>query len=192
MKIVFLGPDGVGKSTVINQFRSKLDKLNLSSSYHYLVPGYLPRYKNVKNGIPVTDPHAGKEHGVIKSIIKLLYWAVEYILGIKKMDKNDSYMLFDRYYYDILVDPKRYCYGAPNVFSRIIARIIPKPTLLIILDAPTEVIQSRKQEVLPDETERQRQKYLALNGKYCKTIVLDTQNDIKNNIEKIFFELQEL
>ncbi|TXZ07024.1 hypothetical protein FXE63_13830 [Vibrio mimicus] len=189
MEVVFLGPDGSGKSTVINAVQERLKLYGIGYSYHYLVPGYMPRYKDVNNGVPNTNPHGKMKHGVCKSLVKLVYWFLEYRLGINRLQKSNKVRLFDRYFYDILVDPSRYCYGASPICSRIVAKLIPKPKLLVIVDAPTDVIQQRKQEVSWQETDRQRSRYLSLEGKYCRTIVIDTTLDIQLNVDKIIEEI---
>jgi thymidylate kinase len=45
---------------------------------------------------------------------------------------------------------------------RLIWRVVPKPDLVVLLDAPAEVLQARKQDVPFEETARQRRDYLAL------------------------------
>lgn len=189
MNIIFLGPDGAGKSTVINAIEKQLSQDNIDYSYHYLVPGYMPRYRNVNNRSPVTNPHEKSKHGYFKSIVKLMYWYLEYNLGISKLNKTYKIRLFDRYFYDILVDPARYCYGASPIFAKLVARLIPRPQLLIIVDAPTDVIQQRKQEVTWEETDRQRKEYLSLKNKYCRTLIIDTTLDINVNAEIIKKEI---
>ncbi|MCL1037490.1 hypothetical protein L2750_10055 [Shewanella submarina] len=189
MRIVFLGPDGAGKSTIIGAVERALSDMDLPYSYHYLVPGFLPRYRNVNNGSPVTNPHEKVRHGLLKSLLKLVFWFVEYNLGCGELNRDNKIRLFDRYYYDILVDPARYCYGASDIFTKFVARFIPKPTLLVIVDAPTSTIQDRKQEVSWCETERQRAAYKKLENKYCRTIILDTTKDIESNARKVVSEL---
>ena len=45
-------------------------------------------------------------------------------------------VIFDRYIYDLLVDSKRVRYGGPAWMLRLLARIVPRPELVILLDAP--------------------------------------------------------
>ena len=53
---------------------------------------------------------------------------------------------------DAIVDPKRYRYGGPIWLLNLIWKITPKPDLIVLLDAPAEVIQQRKKEVPFEET----------------------------------------
>jgi thymidylate kinase len=93
-------------------------------------------------------------------------WVLQYSLGyyatIRPALTRSTLVLFDRYFPDTLVDARRYRYGGPRWVLRLIWSLIPKPNLVILLDAPTEVIQARKQEVSCPETERQRWAYRTL------------------------------
>jgi thymidylate kinase len=82
-------------------------------------------------------------------------------------------VVFDRHYLDILVDPRRYRYGAPLWLASVVAHLIPTPDLLIVLDAPVEVLHSRKKEVPAAEAERQRACYRVLAHARRGGVVLD-------------------
>jgi thymidylate kinase len=60
------------------------------------------------------------------------------------------------------VDPLRYRYGGALRVARWIGSIVPRPDLVILLDAPADLVHARKQEVPVQEIERQREAYLAL------------------------------
>jgi hypothetical protein len=97
--------------------------------------------------------------------VRAAYWFVYYTFGyvIRHLAlARSTLMLNDRHFVDILVDPKRYRYGGPLWLLRLIWRVIPKPDLIVLLDAPPEVLQARKQEVSFAETVRQRRAYLSL------------------------------
>jgi len=70
--------------------------------------------------------------------------------------------MHDRHLIDALVDPKRYRYGGPMWLLRVIWRFVPQPDLIVLLDAPPEVLQARKQEVPFEESARQREAYRSL------------------------------
>jgi len=75
---------------------------------------------------------------------------------------RSTLVLYDRHLLDTLVDPLRYRYAGPMWLLRIICKFIPKPHLVILLDAPAQVVQARKREVPVEETALQREKYLRL------------------------------
>ena len=52
-----------------------------------------------------------------------------------------------RYLLDAIIDRRRYRYSGPRWLLRFIWRIVPKPDLVLLLDAPPEVIASRKSEL---------------------------------------------
>jgi thymidylate kinase len=82
-------------------------------------------------------------------------------------------VLIDRYYYDFFVDQRRYRLAVPPSLVRLGYFFLMKPDLVLLLDAPTEVLQSRKQEVAPAETERQRLAYRELVRGLSNGRVLD-------------------
>ena len=66
---------------------------------------------------------------------------------------------------------------------------IPKPDLWILLDAPPEVIQSRKQEVSFEETEMQRKAYLKLTKNFQNCIVIDASKPLTQVVIKTSKEI---
>jgi thymidylate kinase len=162
--IAFFGPDGVGKSAVIEEAKALLG----SSFSGVTLLHFRPRFgRRGRNRMPVTDPHGKVPRGLLISLAKLLYWLVDcwwgYFAVIRPALRCSGLVVFDRYYPDILVDPRRYrlpegCRG----FARYVVSLAPCPDLCVLLDAPAEVVQRRKQEVSPAESQRQRLAYLAM------------------------------
>jgi thymidylate kinase len=56
--------------------------------------------------------------------------------------------------------------------------LMPRPDLWILLHAPAEVLQARKQEVAPEETERQCSAYLAFALQQPKHVILDAAQSL--------------
>jgi thymidylate kinase len=73
---------------------------------------------------------------------------------------RSTLVLFDRYYHDLLVDARRYRYGGPLWLILLVSRLIPRPDLVILLDASPEVLYARKQDATFAEVSRQREAYL--------------------------------
>lgn len=174
-----LGPDGGGKTTMLEQVKKDVYPAFRRISQYHLFP------KNVSDGnVPVTDPHNQPKRGTFLSFLKLLYFVWLYNWGYltkvlpKKM--RSTIVIFDRYYDDVLIDPKRYRNGTPQWMAKMIGAFIPKPDLWIVVDAPTEVIQMRKQEVSIEETERQRQGYKDFAKSTENCLMVDTNRDVKD------------
>ena len=54
-----------------------------------------------------------------------------------------------------------------------VSHLVPHPDLCLYLDAPPAVLQSRKAEVTPEESERQRRVYLEEMGRLTPARVVD-------------------
>ena len=162
--IAFMGPDGSGKSLVIDAVSRELAPSFRTIRYFHLRPRLIGRRPT--NHGPVTDPHGQPPRGSAASIAKVLDLWLDYTLGyifrILPGLIRTELVLFDRCFYDLLVDSKRIRYGGPPWLLGAAARVAPEPDLVILLDAPPEVLRSRKQEVPMEEVVRQRTAYLEL------------------------------
>lgn len=146
--IAFLGADGSGKSTIIDAVMKHLEVMGIEVSYHHWRP--VIGDKKADN-TPVTDPHALPARGVISSWLRVValtgIWWRSYFKQFAKLRKKRKFIIFDRFYEDLLVDPRRYRYGGGKVFAAFFFSFMPKPDLVMLLDADAEVLYARKPEV---------------------------------------------
>ena len=171
--VAFVGPDGSGKSSVIEHV-----SVLLSPAFRRVRTMHLrPRLGAAGARQPETAPHSKTPRGRLSSMAKIVYFVVDYSLGylckIRPLLVRSTFVAMDRYYHDLLVDPQRYRYSAGLGLARFSARFIPEPDLWIFLDAPSETLQARKQEVPMAESLRQRDEYLALAAELPNAVVLD-------------------
>jgi len=175
-----LGPDGAGKSEITKLLEKRLQNTVKQVAVRHLKPQL---FKNTKSNGPVTDPHGKIARSAIISIAKIIFWFFE--LWVDRFFhgyKNLTLQIWDRYYHDILVDSKRYRYGGPVWVARLIGKLVPKPDLWILLDAPPEVLQARKKEVPYKETARQRDAYLRLISEMPSYAIVDASKPVDNVI----------
>jgi thymidylate kinase len=98
------------------------------------------------------------------------YW-VGYAFVVRPLMARSGLVLFDRYFDDLLVDRTRYRCGAPLWMVRLARVLTPRPDLMLVMDAPTGVVRSRKQEVSTGESERQREAYRVLGGEASSHLI---------------------
>lgn len=190
LHVIFLGPDGSGKSSVIAEMEKKLAPAFRRTARMHLRPYLLGAKKNGR--MPVTDPHDHPPYGLLKSVVKLLYLLFDYTAGFlqrvyPKLARS-TLVLFDRYYYDLLVDWRRYRYGGPLWLARLVSRFVPRPDLIILLDAPADVLWERKKEVRFEELIRQREDYLKLVQNLPNGYIIDASrllNEVVSEVERI-------
>ena len=154
--VAVLGPDGAGKSTLIQGLQKELAGAFRRTAAFHLMPR---PFRKRGDGGPVTDPHGRPPRSLPISLLKLVYYWLDYTLGywlkIRPALVCSTLVLFDRYYDDLLIDPKRYRYGGPMRLARLLRRFIPRPDVFLVLDVPVEELLRRKQEVPREELERQ-------------------------------------
>ncbi|MEM3627281.1 MAG: hypothetical protein QXZ25_04575 [Candidatus Bathyarchaeia archaeon] len=158
--------DGSGKSTVIQAIESCINATSPNNLFVvHLRPSLLPplaRLKGIKSVTegPVTNPHGSPPSGVLLSLARVIYYTLDYVIGYwlkirPKIAKRPAIVIFDRYAYDMVIDPLRFRIGISSKFVAMFTKFVPKPDLLICLDAPVEVILSRKKELPKEEIQRQ-------------------------------------
>jgi len=166
LDIVFLGVDGAGKSSVVRVIREQLAGAFARTTGYSFPPNVLGRLLRRPEGAP-SLPHAAPPRPFLASMTRAVcYWFVHstvgYYVTIYPALARSTLVLHDRHLVDALVDPRRYRYTGSPQLLRLIWRLVPRPDLVILLDAAPEVLQARKQELPFDEMVRQRAAYLSL------------------------------
>jgi thymidylate kinase len=107
---------------------------------------------------------------------------LEFLLGswfrLRPVVFKGGLVLIDRWYYDFFVDQKRYRLRVPPVLIRFGYVFLKKPDLVLLLDAPAEILQQRKQEVSILESQKQREAYLALTSRLPQARVIDAAQPV--------------
>jgi len=184
---VVLGPDGVGKSTTILRMQAELQRLLGPCRKERWRPGVV---RQVTPDSSNRMPHARTPRGNIASILSILGLALDFNIGYlisayPAMARSET-LIFDRYFHDLLIDPKRYRYSGPMGVPRSIRRLIPpRKTIFIILDADEDVILRRKQELSQDELRRQRVAYKDFSSSVSNAMIVRTDKPVDEIVAEI-------
>ncbi len=175
--IAVMGPDGVGKSTLIREMMGlEWPEFQSRCVFHWR-PQFIGKRPDLG---PLTDPHGIPARGTFGSVLRLAGFFADYWLGhifvIRPRLVRSGLVIFDRYFDDIAIDSKRYRYGGPSWLPRVLVRLAPRPDMFVVLDADVERVLSRKQEIREEELLRLREDYaeLASCGSNCVVISTDT------------------
>ncbi len=184
MFVVALGPDGAGKSTVIKHLvMATQPAFGGSQLFHWRPASLWPR-KHVGN---VTDPHGQVPHSAWWSIARILSHILDYWFGyltkIRPALARSQLVVFDRYFYDLIVDRRRYRYNGPQWLLSALTPFVPKPDLVFILDASEEKVLSRKQELDFQEVRRQRKCYGQLAGTLPNAELVQADQELRQVVD---------
>lgn len=177
LKIVILGPDGAGKSSVIQGLVSKLNKGKSVVAVRHLKPRIAMAWRDEPADISI-NPHGKPLRSALTSVAKIVVWLMEEWYAHLFHDNWRTLLICDRYYHDLLVDPIRYRYGGPLWIAMVAGKLMPQPQLWVLLDAPVEILQARKQEVSWEESSRQRLAYIDFVAKQRVHIIVDSSQPL--------------
>lgn len=202
----FTGPDGSGKTTVIDRTIERLGAVFATAhAYYHFRPALFGNLGEVAHSAGIkkdvdrnySDPHRGSRTGTLSSLLRLGYYSVDYIAGyfakVKSKTRITRLVIFDRYFTDIICDSRRSRIYLPPKFLNIWRRLfIPSLDYNILLTASSDTILSRKREL--DEAGirdiNNRIDYLASQKGYLKVLNESTPDDAVTSILNHIFDQQ--
>lgn len=193
--IVVEGTDGSGKSAIINALTPWMNEgFHNSVVYNHLRPHWLPdiavllgkRDVHAKAEV-VSQPHAGAPSGFVGSFARWLYYMHDYTWGYlitvwSKIRIRSYVYIFDRYYYDYYIDPRRSSTKLPHWILRLGELCMPKPDVILCLGGDPEKIYARKPETSLEEVKRQTEELKRFAAKRKNAVWIDTTQPMENSI----------
>lgn len=202
--IGFTGPDGSGKTTVIDLMIEQLgDVFRKAHAYYHFRPTLFGNLGDVAHSAGLKKevdreydkPHRGGKTGAINSFLRLLYYTTDYIVGyfvkVKTQTRITRLVIFDRYYTDIICDSRRSrIYLNPKFLYRWGRLFIPSLDYNVLLTASTETILARKRELDKDGIQNINAKidYLSDKKGYLKIM---NEEAPENAVQKILTQIFE-
>ncbi len=202
----FTGPDGSGKTTVIDRTIERLGAVFATAhAYYHFRPALFGNLGEVAHSAGIkkdvdrnySDPHRGGRTGLFSSLMRLAYYSTDYIAGyfakVKTKTRITRLVIFDRYFTDIICDSRRSRIYLPMRFLNLWRKLfIPSLDYNILLTASSETILSRKREL--DEAGirdiNDRIDYLAHQKGYLKVLNESTPDDAVTSILNHIFNEQ--
>jgi thymidylate kinase len=162
IRVAFLGVDGAGKSTLIRAVRER-----------FVFPA-----RSIYMGLWNADPLFERipAGGLIRASVRPLTLWWRYARSVWHRNAG-RLVLFDRYTYDALLPPKPPFLRLKRAYFAVIARSLPAPDLVLLLDAPPAIVTARKPGPESSEVEGQRQALHALRRRLRNVTVLDTSRE---------------
>jgi thymidylate kinase len=185
------GPDGVGKSTLI-------DKLGLAlvAEFSGVVHCHFLHIQRPDSPrIVVNAPHAAEGRSRLVSLIKVLYylvraWALRVFILLPARARG-SLVLIDRDVIDVAVDPIRYRMNAPRWAVNLLLKLGPKADVHLIMSAKPNIVMMRSGELSAEEFVRLDEGYRLLASHLPSAFILDagqTPEDVTAQAERLILD----
>ncbi len=171
--ISFTGVDGAGKSTIIEEtknilekkYRKKVKVLRHRPSMLPIISAWRYGKEAAEKKAAETLPRQGNNKSGLSSALRFTYYYLDFLFGrfqiFFKYQLRDYVILYDRYYFDFIVDGKRSNMNINSKLTSALYRFVQKPDMNFFLYAKPEVILSRKKELKAEDIEQ-------LTGDYKK------------------------
>jgi len=154
--IVVVGPDGIGKSTLAAEIGSRLGD---DSAYFHFLPSPPHRLDPSPSQVgELVEKHEGdgsRVAGILRIVRNLVRSWLGYGMAIRPAVRHGTTVVGDRWLYGYLAQPRALRFYGPQWVARLALSLAPRPDLVVLLEAPADVVYSRKPELSRAEIEQE-------------------------------------
>jgi thymidylate kinase len=195
--LMIVGPDGTGKTTLCTALEQQISMrapVRVLANRRGVEPlGLLPA--RAPRG-STSAPHRHPARPLLLSVAKVLYSFTDLYLGwlvkIRPFVRRGGWVIVERGWWDMLVDPLRYRLHLPRWLGRTLTHLMPRPSVVLVLEAPPEVITSRKAQLSVPELARQMRAWREVLPSRQRRLYLDTSAPLQDVLRTISHAISDL
>ena len=175
--IVLVGPDGVGKTTVANEFAKSIQRAFPGCIRMHL--GNRPRLlfsrsnqkdlaneltdKSFNDQSQLQDTRSITKFQKIYRLLRYSFHVVDYIAQYwveiyPKLVRGNA-IVCERYVYDYFLAHERYIPGVPYKYKVLLSRLVPKPDFICYVMTDPNLVMDRKNELSLEQLIREQKRY---------------------------------
>ena len=176
VSLAVLGPDGAGKTSLADALRTSVP---LGTRYVYLGMWRPSRLRDSLRHLP------GARLALVAAKLAAKSALISYHRSLGRI------VIVDRFSYDADVPSTETTDWRAQVSAPVLKRITPDPDLIVLLDAPAEVMYARKGEHDLGKLRRLRAGYLALADRDPRVVVVDAEQpreDVTRQVSALLWE----
>jgi thymidylate kinase len=197
------GVDGAGKSTILQDVRLQVEKtMRREVVLLRHRPSLLPILSAWRHGRQAAEqqaaqrlPRQGNNQSMAASLLRFAYYYTDYLLGqwyvFFKYVVRGKVVLYDRYYFDFMADPRRSNLVLPTWLTRAAFAGLLRPDFNFFLYAPAADILRRKAELSEADIQWLTGQYLdvfeRLQSQDAGTVYLPIENTDRAKTGRIIF-----
>jgi energy-coupling factor transporter ATP-binding protein EcfA2 len=202
--ISFSGPDGVGKSTLVNTLNNILLELGITDKTvpdHLLSEKVPALHKSIiakKSRLKqkYDKPYSVKPVSYFESFLRSCYYIFIFIYDgflIFNRKRKNNLVIYDRYIMDFSVDTRRMRIKMPDIFSKLILKLLKFDDFNVVITAEADQILARKDELNRDQLDYLLARYDNLSNMCKRSTIYSNSNNLlqsqKDFLSLIFLNL---
>jgi thymidylate kinase len=164
VSVALLAPDGAGKSTIADA---------LATSLYFPVRRF---YLGLEGG---KFAGSGRSRLPGMGFLKRLFHVWGSYFQARYHQARRRFVIFDRYPYEALLPGATRAGVLSRARRNLLGRSLPAPDLIVVLDAPGEVLHRRKPEHPIERLDRDREGYRALAKRFPRALVVDATRPLE-------------